>query len=433
MSDLSIRVEGLSKQYRIGTKAEPYFTLRDSLSQMGSRVLRSFSRNGHKNQAQSLFWALQDVSFEVRQGEVIGIIGPNGAGKTTLLKILSRITAPTRGRAEIRGRVAAMLEVGTGLHPELTGRENIYLSGAILGMRKAEIERNFDEIVAFAGVERFLETPLKRYSSGMHLRLAFAVAAHLEPEIVLVDEVLAVGDAEFQKKCLGKMGDIGRQGRTVLLVSHNMGAINSLCKRSLLLRHGSTVLDGDTADVIPAYLESAHERGGEVAWGDVHSAPGNHRIRLRSVQILSEDGRVRHEFGVNENIFIRIRYQNLKEGQKLHVFVFLKDETGSVVMQSANVPSENLGVDEWYDRPRPPGIFQTVCRIPPDLLNVERTYIVDVHALDEMRGKGDFYEENALSFKVLDSGTRAHHGTWAGVVRPRLTWSTEFLGPADSD
>jgi lipopolysaccharide transport system ATP-binding protein len=269
MSDIAIKCEGLSKQYRIGER-ESYKALRDVITETASapfrRVRSAFSRNGTNGETRdskletrnsNRFWALQDVSFEVRRGEVIGIVGRNGAGKSTLLKILSRITKPTKGHAEIHGRVGSLLEVGTGFHPELTGRENIYLNAAILGMRKAEVERKFDEIVAFAEVEKFIDTPVKRYSSGMYVRLAFAVAAHMETEVLLVDEVLAVGDAEFQKKCLGKMRDIGEQGRTVLLVSHNMSVIQSLCERALLFHESFLKVDNDAASSVKIYLNDS--------------------------------------------------------------------------------------------------------------------------------------------------------------------------------
>ena len=261
MSDIAIRCEGLSKRYRIGER-ESYKALRDVLTEMAAspfRRLRSAMRNGngHSPAAQdpaASFWALDDISFEVKRGEVVGIIGRNGAGKSTLLKILSRITRPTRGTAEIHGRVGSLLEVGTGFHPELTGRENIYLNAAILGMRKVEVERKFDEIVAFSEVEKFIDSPVKRYSSGMYVRLAFAVAAHMETEVLLVDEVLAVGDAAFQKKCLGKIGAVAKQGRTVLFVSHNLAAVQSLCPRTLLLHRAALERDGDSASVIGVYL-----------------------------------------------------------------------------------------------------------------------------------------------------------------------------------
>jgi len=259
MSDLAIRVEGLGKRYRIAAQPARYRTLRDALVESVRRSFRRLRASGQDNGSQTI-WALRDVSFEVRQGEVLGIIGRNGAGKSTLLKILSRITEPTEGYVEIRGRVGSLLEVGTGFHPELTGRENIYLNGAILGMRRAEIQRRFDEIVSFAEMEPFIETPVKYYSSGMYMRLAFAVAAHLEPDILLVDEVLAVGDAAFQQKCLGKMGEVAREGRTVLFVSHNLGAIQSLTHRCLYIKNGQIAAANESARVIEHYLTDAVQR-----------------------------------------------------------------------------------------------------------------------------------------------------------------------------
>jgi lipopolysaccharide transport system ATP-binding protein len=258
MSDAIISVENLGKRYRLHHEAkESYTTLRDVLARKVKSLLNPKSRIQNPKSSDEDFWALKDVSFEVKQGEVVGIIGRNGAGKSTLLKILSRITEPTEGRITLRGRVASLLEVGTGFHPELTGRENIYLNGAILGMTKAEIRSKFDEIVAFAEVEKFLDTPVKRYSSGMYVRLAFAVAAHLEPEILVVDEVLAVGDAEFQKKCLGKMGEVARGGRTVLFVSHNMAAVQSLCSKGILLKSGQVAKEGSISDCVTDYLKQS--------------------------------------------------------------------------------------------------------------------------------------------------------------------------------
>jgi lipopolysaccharide transport system ATP-binding protein len=261
MSEIAIRCEGLGKRYRIGTR-ERYRALRDSITETVSAPLRRLRSSFVKTGAQASnghdhIWALKDVSFEINQGEVIGVIGPNGAGKSTLLKILSRITKPTAGRVEIKGRLGSLLEVGTGFHPELTGRENVYLNGAIMGMRKAEIERKFDEIVAFAEVEKFLDTPVKRYSSGMYVRLAFAVAAHMEPETLLVDEVLAVGDAAFQKKCLGKMEDVAHEGRTVLFVSHNMGAITQLCSKAMLLESGRLTAFTRASEATQLYLRAS--------------------------------------------------------------------------------------------------------------------------------------------------------------------------------
>jgi lipopolysaccharide transport system ATP-binding protein len=252
MDDVAIQVDGLSKKFRLGGPQERYATLRDQVRNLVSR--RGLLRRAANGKSRPEFWALKDVSFEVKRGEVVGIIGRNGAGKSTLLKILSRITEPTEGGADIHGRVGSLLEVGTGFHQELTGRENIYLNGAILGMRRTEISRKFDDIVGFAEVEKFIDTPVKHYSSGMYFRLAFAVAAHLEPEILIIDEVLAVGDAEFQRKCLGKMGEAANGGRTVLFVSHNMGAVQRLCSRSLLLNRGRVINYGPTGDIVRAYL-----------------------------------------------------------------------------------------------------------------------------------------------------------------------------------
>ncbi len=261
MSAAAIRVDGLSKEYLIGARDKGYGTFREALADGFAAPFRRLGAMGREPPPEERFWALKGVSFEVKRGEVVGVIGRNGAGKSTLLKILSRITEPTGGRIEIRGRIASLLEVGTGFHPELTGRENIYLNGAILGMKRAEIRAKFDEIVAFAEVEKFLDTPVKRYSSGMYVRLAFAVAAHLEPDILLVDEVLAVGDAEFQKKCLGKMRDVAGAGRTVLFVSHNMSAVEGLCPRSLYLVSGELAQDGETDGVVAAYVDRGRTAG----------------------------------------------------------------------------------------------------------------------------------------------------------------------------
>ena len=285
MSDLAIRVHGISKRYEIGEKRRGYKTLRESLA---SVVRNPFHRNGRSGtnaaSTKRTFWALKDVSFDVHRGEIVGIIGRNGAGKSTLLKILSRITDPTAGEVDIEGRVGSLLEVGTGFHPELTGRENIFLNGAILGMKRAEIAAKFDEIVAFAGTEQFLDTPVKFYSSGMYMRLAFAVAAHLEPEILVVDEVLAVGDAEFQKKCLGKMGDVARAGRTVLFVSHNLAAVNSLCKRCITLKQGIIDFDGAVSEGTARYQSQFMEAltGFDLA-SRVHK--GNGKARFTSISI----------------------------------------------------------------------------------------------------------------------------------------------------
>lgn len=290
MNPLAIRVDRLSKSYHIG-QLQAYHTVREHLVSMGrqlpAQLLRSFARK-RPDAHDTLFWALKDVSFEIRQGEIVGIIGRNGAGKSTLLKILSKITLPTSGRVERYGRVGSLLEVGTGFHPELTGRENVYLNGAILGMKKVEIARKFDEIVAFAEVEKFLDTPVKHYSSGMYVRLAFAVAAHLEPEILIVDEVLAVGDTAFQQKCLGKMNDVARGGRTVLLVSHNIGLVQALCDRAIVLQHGSVLVDDAAGRAVAAYLRRLESLASQdLATRAERSGKGH--IRLTGVKISIDE------------------------------------------------------------------------------------------------------------------------------------------------
>lgn len=301
MSDVVIRVEGLGKKYVIGHESnERYTAMRDIIAQQGRRLLRS-ARDIAAGRAlitgdqREEFWALQDINFEIKRGEAVGIVGRNGAGKSTFLKVLSRITEPSEGRITIAGRVASLLEVGTGFHPELTGRENIYLNGAILGMTRAEIKRKFDEIVDFAGVEKFLDTPVKRYSSGMYVRLAFAVAAHLEPEILIIDEVLAVGDAEFQKKCLGKMQDVAGQGRTVLFVSHNMGAVSALCSRGLLLTGGKLEHAGTAEEVVQRYANSAAEQY-DVGFSANPKKPSITRVTVDREALAERCLRVKIEF-----------------------------------------------------------------------------------------------------------------------------------------
>ena len=315
MSDIAIRVNKLSKRYRIGIKDETQETLVGTVTNLvrqpfqNLRRLQSLTRfSEDEMHTDDVLWALKDVSFDVRQSEVVGVIGRNGAGKSTLLKILSRITHPTSGRVELRGRVSSLLEVGTGFHPELTGRENIYLNGTILGMRKTEIDRKFDEIVAFSGVEKFIDTPVKRYSSGMRVRLAFSVAAHLEPEILLVDEVLAVGDVEFQKKCLGKMGDMAQGGRTVLFVSHNMAAVQNLCERSLVLQSGKLITDNITRDAISSYLiqHTIIESKPSVSW---YRESGYLSI-IKDVNLYNDSGQITNRIQSGDEITIEIKYNS---------------------------------------------------------------------------------------------------------------------------
>lgn len=326
MDNTAIRVENLSKQYRIGARQAGYSTIRETMTDLATAPLRRLRRLGQPTPSEETIWALKDVSFEVKQGEVVGIIGRNGAGKTTLLKILSRITEPTEGRAQIVGRVGSLLEVGTGFHPELTGRENIYLNGAILGMKRAEIDDKFDEIVAFSEIETFLDTPVKRYSSGMYVRLAFAVAAHLEPEILLVDEVLAVGDIGFQKKCLGKMSDVATEGRTVLFVSHNMQAVRALCPRSLLLEAGGGIADGPTADTMLMYYEQLRQM--EVDADTDVMNPKNRRgsgaVRFTEIRVVDESGRECSTFMMGSTIRFVLSYETFAEVDDLWVSILLR-------------------------------------------------------------------------------------------------------------
>jgi homopolymeric O-antigen transport system ATP-binding protein len=332
MSNIAILVEGLGKRYRIGAKQEKYKTLRDTLTNGALRpfrVLKSLtSGNGHRNSQPTLIWALKDVSFEVKPGEVVGIIGRNGAGKSTLLKVLSRITEPTEGYADINGRVASLLEVGTGFHQELTGRENIYLNGAILGMKRKEIERKFDEIVAFAEVEKFIDTPVKHYSSGMYLRLAFGVAAHLEPEILLVDEVLAVGDAAFQKKCVGKMHDVAVQGKTVIFVSHNMEAVLTLCSKSLLLNEGKIVFEGQSAEAVSLYRKGLSNKvslhSPHVIY-DSSSRSSSADIEIARVEMLDSKGHPKNALNTWDDVIFRIHYLSHEEIRNGSIVIEIRD------------------------------------------------------------------------------------------------------------
>ncbi len=429
MSDVAIRVKGLSKRYRIGGKQEPYRTLRDTLADAVRSPLRRAgmllrSQGMEAVARDEMVWALKDVSFEIKHGEVLGVIGRNGAGKSTLLKILSRITEPTEGYGEIRGRVGSLLEVGTGFHPELTGRENIYLNGAILGMRRAEIARKFDEIVAFAEVERFIDTSVKYYSSGMYLRLAFGVAAHLEPEILLVDEVLAVGDAGFQKKCLNKMEDVGRQGRTVLFVSHNMPAVTRLCGRAILLDEGRLLRDGPSHQVVGVYLNSSLGTTAAREWHDPTKAPGNDIVRLCAVRVRTEDGLITDAVDIRRAVGIEMEYEVLKAGYALWPHFTMHNEDGVYLF---------VAIDQdpaWRRRPRAAGRYVSTGWIPGNLL-AEGTMIVGAAMRTEEPFTLHFYERDAVAFQVIDSldGNTArgdYLGWMPGVVRPLLNWSTRF-------
>jgi lipopolysaccharide transport system ATP-binding protein len=408
-NDVVIRASGVGKQYRLG-QAQRYGSLRESLSGALSRILRWSARPGESD-----FWALQDATFEVRQGDVVGLIGRNGAGKSTLLKILSRITEPTTGEIQLRGRVGSLLEVGTGFHPELTGRENIFLNGAILGMRKAEIAKKFDDIVAFAEVEKFLDTAVKHYSSGMYTRLAFAVAAHLEPEILVVDEVLAVGDSAFQKKCLGKMSAVATEGRTVIFVSHNMGAINRLCRRALWLDRGRIVENGPTSEVVAKYLITDSSDAGQYEWPEGTADPGVEEFRLFSVRIHNQQGDVASVVDVRYPFVLSFDYEFRKRLPYCRVGFVLSTADGTVLFDSYDTDQEA------HQGERAAGRYQFRCEIPGHLL-LPGAYSISVAA--GMPGlKTLLWRENVLSLTVEETAISGDtHAQPVGLIRPKLKW-----------
>jgi homopolymeric O-antigen transport system ATP-binding protein len=435
MSAIALDVQHLSKRYHVGQR-EPYLALRDVLSRALTVPFCGWRRGTHPKETSWAapgprppalssaphFWALQDVSFSVAQGEVVGIIGRNGAGKSTLLKILSRVTKPTSGQATLYGRVGSLLEVGTGFHPELTGRENILLNGAILGMRRAEIRRKFDEIVSFAEVEKFLDTPVKHYSSGMHVRLAFAVAAHLEPEILLIDEVLAVGDAAFQKKCLGKVGSVAKEGRTVLFVSHNMTAMQGLCRRGIWLEGGRAVRSGPIRTVVSEYLQTTATAFVEQVWSDFDTAPGNEKAKLHSVRLRPENGVRPEQLSVRTPFAIEINYWNLIPRARLNLSITILNHEGACVLTSPSVDEPR-----WFGRPLPTGLFRSFCYIPANLLN-NGTYRITVLIVQDAKHILHC-QEDALVFEIGDTieGRGNWYGEWMGVVRPRLQWTAEYV------
>lgn len=414
----AITVEKLSKRYRIGELQSAYGTLRESMTAAARRVFRV----DHKQHYEEI-WALRDVSFDVVEGGVLGLIGRNGAGKSTLLKILTRITTPSGGRATIRGRVGSLLEVGTGFHPELTGRENVYLNGSLLGMKRREITRKYPEIVEFSGVEKFIDTPVKRYSSGMSVRLAFAVAAHLEPEILLVDEVLAVGDAEFQRRCLGRMEDMSHSGRTVLFVSHNMQAITNLCDRAILLEGGQVVQDGPSNEVVAHYLQSGHGSGSSREWLDLETAPGDDLVRLRSARVM-QDEEVAGSVDVRKPVGIEIGFTVLREGQPVMPKIKVYDRDGDVAFNA-------LDTSARWQEPAVPGDYVSTAWIPANLLNEGFTSVdVTVCSVAAPKLHPHAGAHDAVSFHVYDpaegdSARGLFTGQFRGVVRPLLEWSTE--------
>lgn len=441
--DLAVTATGLSKVYRIGMKEQAYDNLASALMNFirsplqNYRKYRSLYQFDDVSNDESLtatpadiIWALRDVSFDIKHGEVVGFIGRNGAGKSTLLKILTRITPPTRGYAEIRGRVASLLEVGTGFHGELSGRENIYLNGTILGMTKKEVDRKFDEIVDFSGVERFIDTPVKRYSSGMSVRLAFAVAAHLEPEILIIDEVLAVGDSAFQKKCISKMQDVHKQGRTVLFVSHNMPAVAMLCGRAILLSAGKMVMDGSPHEVISRYLNSDAGTPSIREWPDAALAPGRDVARLRSIRVVNRDGRTVASVDIKEPVGIEMAFDVIKPGYKLLPHYYFYNEEGGVVFASLDQDAE------WSERPYPMGRFVATAWIPGNFLTAGML-LVTATIITRSPDSLQFDEAQIVAFSVRDNmGPETARGEWSGkmpgTVRPLLKWTTEYF-PATGD
>ncbi|MGQ3684428.1 MAG: ABC transporter ATP-binding protein [Candidatus Loosdrechtia sp.] len=429
----AIKVENISKCYRIGLKENMHDSVAKSILSFIVSPLKNYRKyrslyrfndlnNGNGNP--DIIWALKNISFEVGQGEIVGIIGLNGAGKSTLLKILSRITEPTGGRAEIRGRISSLLEVGTGFHPELTGRENVYLNGTILGMRKKELDRKFDEIVDFSGIEKLIDTPIKRYSSGMKVRLAFAVAAHIEPEVLLIDEVLAVGDIQFQKKCLNKMEDIGKHGRTILFVSHNMAAVTRICPRSILLGNGGVLHDGPSHEVVSHYMGAEKGTRAERVW-QPEEAPGDEVVRLYSVRILSEKSHVSEAVDIQQPVTIEMEYEVFRHGFVMFSYFRLINEEGiELFISFENDP-------EWRNRPRLPGRYVTHAQIPGNLLAEGVFYVTPtLRTLNpEIRR---FKVPDAIAFQVVDSIDNNlargdyYGGDFGGVIRPPVKWKTQY-------
>jgi len=431
-NDPAIRIEALGKRYRYGGAAPLNSNLRADLTDWVKGMFRREDQRHatlhevheqHVAGSPDYFWALRDVSLDIRQGEVVGIIGRNGAGKSTLLKILSRITPPTTGKIEYHGRIASLLEVGTGFHRELTGRENIFLNGSILGMRRAEIVRKFDEIVAFAEVEKFIDTPVKFYSNGMYVRLAFAVAAHLEPEILLVDEVLAVGDAAFQKKCLGKMSDVAKQGRTVIFVSHHMPAITRLCPRAILLDGGRVRQDGHSHEVTVKYLASESGTSAERHWESPAVAPGDDAARLKRVRVL-QHGRVCDTVDIRHPVEVEMEFWCLKPGAVLvSVFSFLNDQGVHLFVTG-----------DWYrakcGQPRPVGVYRSRCVVPGNVFAEDMVRVVAEVSTREPVYQIHFLEYDSVAFQVVDTGESGSvRAGWGrpipGVMRLQADWETE--------
>ncbi len=424
-----IEAKKVSKKYRISHQ-EPYLALRDRITECLRKPFNVLSRRKTALPSFSSkedFWALRDISFDVKHGEVVGVIGRNGAGKTTLLKIFSRVTYPTEGEIRLRGRVGSLLEVGTGFHPELTGRENMYFNGSIMGMKKKEIDKKFDAIVDFAGVGKFLDTPVKRFSSGMQVRLAFSVAAHLDPEILLVDEVLAVGDTKFQQKCLGKMKEVAKGGRTVLFVSHNMSAINNLCSRTIMLENGRLVMDGETNSVVSKYLDQNLSMGAVISAKEIEKKMegvirrNDPTIRLKEIALFNEQGLPCGIFNSDQLIKISVTYECLVDIFDLRLAVHIVDEENKPILIS-QISDDSREIN-YYERKA--GTYKSFCIIPPNTFGQKRFYI-SIHLINI---KTEHLVLNKiLMFDVIFQGYNMRHGEWKDAfLRPQLKWKTQLI------
>ena len=421
----SVIVKNIGKRYKIGMAQARQDTLRDVLVAGARKISNAFKLGKTAKATVDHIWALRDVSFEIKQGSAIGIVGRNGAGKSTLLKILSRVTEPTEGYGELRGRVGSLLEVGTGFHPELTGRENIFLNGAILGMTRKEINARFDEIVDFSEVEKFIDTPVKRYSSGMYLRLAFAVAAHLEPEILVVDEVLAVGDADFQRICLGNMGDLAESGRSVLLVSHSLSGILRLTEETIVLDKGKVIKRAPSAEAVDFYLNRGMSKLGERYWEPDEVPANSAPFKPLAIRVVDKDGMVSDNVRSVDPIAIEIDYELEQDITGLRVGYYLNSTRGEAIFTSFDTDSETL-FKEYTMRPK--GVYTSRCLIPADTLN-EGRFVLGVNASSYMVRRY-FQDDQALSFSVDASGAPGTH--WPeprpGGVRLPLEWDIHEKG-----
>lgn len=434
-----IKVEAISKLYRLGVEEERAENFASSLFRNIRNPIKNYrkyrslynfddvleeSGSGGQKSSGDVLWAVNDVSFEVKQGELLGLIGRNGAGKSTLLKILSRITPPTKGRIVLKGKVSSLLEVGTGFHPELTGRDNVFLNGAILGMRKKEIERKFDQIVDFSGVEKFLDTPVKRYSSGMRVRLAFSVAAHLEPDILIIDEVLAVGDGPFQRKCKGKMEEVGKQGRTVIYVSHNMPSVMQTCTRVILLDQGRIVADGEPHDIVGQYMKGDSISMAQCKWADDATAPQGKVARLRGLGVSTETGVITDKYDIRHPIHVSIEYEVLEPG---HVLM----PTFSLIGEDGNLACVAIDQDSaWRGRPRPVGRYVSTGVIPGNFLGEGMITVNTAMWTVKPKREIQYFAPEGVGFRVFDtlegdSAKGDYKGGIDGSIRPIFNWVTK--------